>query len=157
MAEILLLIIRWLHAVAAVSWVGGGIFYWVILRPALRAGDPSGQQARLAGPEFGQLVTLAMWTLVITGAILSFDRLSAETATVTYFTVLAIKIAAAGWMFAAVWNRRRGTPAAPASAVSRRRALLGAMGGVNVTVVLGLVVFFISDLLRFLVEQELRD
>ena len=32
----ILLVIRWAHAVAAVAWVGGGIFYLMVLRPALR-------------------------------------------------------------------------------------------------------------------------
>ena len=156
MLDIILLVIRWLHAVAAVSWVGGGLFYWVVLRPVLRKGDASSQLARSAAPEFRQVVDLAMWTLIITGVVMAADRLTAETATVTYVAVLAAKIGIALWMFGVVWTRRRGTPAQSQPAGGRIRTAAAALTSVNTTVVLGLVVFFLSDLLTFIVERELR-
>lgn len=155
MADILLLIIRWLHAIAAVAWVGGAIFYWLILRPALRSGDPSGLITRFAGPEFGQVVSLAVGILIITGAILSFDRLSAETVTAAYVSVLVVKILLAGWMFALVWTRRQDTSVLSPAPSGWLRTAIGSLTNINATLVLGPVVFFLSDLLRFLVEREL--
>lgn len=154
MADVFLLIVRWAHAIAAVAWVGGGIFYWVVLRPALRTEGVPPAVARSAGVEFGGLVALAAWTLVVTGAVLVFARLSEPAADVPYGAVLAAKIALSGWMFLLVSGRRRGarTDGAPRG---RLRAAANALGNVNTTVVLGIVVFGLSDVLRLLFERNL--
>ncbi len=99
MADVFLLIVRWAHAIAAVAWVGGGIFYWVVMRPALRTEGVPPAVARFAGAEFGGLVALAAWTLVVTGAVLVLAPLSELTAGVPYAAVLGVKIALSGWMF----------------------------------------------------------
>ena len=154
MADVLLLVVRWAHAIAAVAWVGGGIFYWVVLRPALRTeGVPLGV-ARVAGAEFGGLVALAAWTLVVTGFVLVFARLSEPAADVPYGAVLALKIALSVWMFLLVSGRRRGArrDGAPRG---RLRTVANALGNVNMTVILGVVVFGLSDILRLLFERNL--
>jgi putative copper export protein len=153
MADVFLLIVGWLHAIAAVAWVGGGIFYWLVLRPAMRAGAVPAQLSRFAAVEFGQLVILAMWTLVVTGAILLFTRLSEPTATLPYGIVLGVKITLSAWMFFLTLNRRG--RAREASDQGRLRSAVNALGHVNMTVVLGIIVFLISGILRMLVENEL--
>ena len=155
MTDIFLLIIRWLHAIAAVAWVGGGIFFWVVVRPALRSGDVPPPLARFAGVEFGRLVVLAMWTLVITGGVLMFAQLSEPTATVPYGAVLAVKIALSAWMFMLTIGRRR--PREPEADRGPVRSAVNALSHVNMTVLLGIAVFLLSDVLRFLVERELVD
>ncbi len=156
MTDGFLLVIRWLHAIAAVAWVGGGIFFWVVLRPALRAGEVSPALARFAGVEFGQLVALAMWTLVVTGGVLFFTRLSEPTATVPYGAVLGVKVALSAWMFVLAVGRRRG-PGPSKAAGGRLRNAVNALGHVNMTVLLGIAVFLLSDVLRLLVERDLVD
>jgi uncharacterized membrane protein len=156
LAETFLLIIRWLHTIAAVAWVGGGIFYWVVVRPALRASDSAGLLARVAGPEFGQLVLLCMWTLVITGVVLAFDRLSEETGTVAYFAMLTIKVALVAWMIFIVRARRHPARLSfPGGTRRGLRAVSYALSHVNTVVALGIIVFVLSDLLRWLVERGL--
>jgi ABC-type sugar transport system permease subunit len=66
MTDAFLLFIRWTHVIAAVAWVGGGIFYWVVLRPALAGDNVQSTVRRAIATEFGQLVSLCMWALVIT-------------------------------------------------------------------------------------------
>ena len=154
MADVFLLIVRWAHAIAAVAWVGGGIFYWVVLRPALRTEGVPPAVARVAGAEFGGLVALAAWTLVVTGFVLVFARLSEPAADVSYGAVLALKIALSVWMFLLVSGRRRGGPA-DGRPRGRLRAAANALGSVNTTVVLGVVVFGLSDVLRLLFERNL--
>ena len=154
MADVFLLLVRWAHAIAAVAWVGGGIFYWVVLRPALRTEGVPPAVARFAGAEFGGLVALAAWTLVVTGFVLVFARLSEPAADVPYGAVLALKIALSVWMFLLVSGRRRGAPA-DGPPRGRLRAAANALGNVNMTVVLGVVVFGLSDVLRLLFERNL--
>ena len=153
MADLFLTVIGWIHAVAAVAWVGGGIFYWVVLRPAVRAGTLPESISRFAAVEFGQLVVLAMWALVITGGVLMFTKLSESTATLSYGIVLAIKVLLSAWMFFLTVNRRgRRTPTGTAG---RLRSAMNVLGHVNMTVVLGIIVFLLSDILRWLVVREL--
>ena len=153
MADAFLLVIRWLHVIAAAAWVGGGIFYWVVVRPALKAGASDSLLSRFAGPEFGQVVNVALWVLVVTGAVLAFDRLSQDAGAVTYFTVLSVKVALVGWMFFIIQARRRRPATSPPQ--GRLGKAVSALGNINMTVVLGIVVFVLSDVLRWLVERDL--
>ena len=120
---------------------------------SIRSGAVSPEVARFAGVEFGQIVLLAMWTLVITGGILMFDRLSQPTATLPYGVVLAIKITLSAWMFFLTAGRRGGAPRD--EGLGRMRSAINSLGHVNMTVVLGIVVFLLSDILAWLVRNEL--
>ncbi len=152
MTEAFLLLIRWIHGIAAVAWVGGGIFFLVVLRPAMNAGGIPPSIRRFMGEEFGQLVALAMWALVITGGILAASLLTKPGATTLYIAVLAIKVALSAWMFFLAINRgRRG--AAEAGGKGKVRSVIAALGHINMTVVLGVIIFFLSDLLRYIFEQ----
>ena len=155
MSEAFLLIIRWLHAIAAVTWVGGGIFYWIVLRPALHTQDSDGFMARVAGPEFGQLVGVAMGALILTGSILAVARLSEQEATGTYALLLGLKILASAWMFGVVLARRR--PRRSPEPQGSSRTAIGFLTSVNSSIIIGLIVFFLSDLLRFLIERNLAQ
>jgi uncharacterized membrane protein len=151
MTDTFMLIVLWVHLVAAVAWVGGGIFFWVVLRPALRTlGVPAGARGFITS-EFGQLVTLCMWALVITGGILAFTRLADPAATATYGWVLAVKVALSAWMFFIAINRTR-RAITQANGHGGFRAVLRALGHVNMTVILGLIVLFLSEVLRYIIE-----
>lgn len=165
-----LLLMRWLHALAAVTWIGGSLFYVLFLRPAQRSPDVSGP---LLGPgtlvQFRSLVDTCMAVLLVTGTILLFDRLTDASTGTPYVVTVSIKIGLALWMFAIArgrWQRRRASPSAegpaptqstspstPQSGLAART--LAFMSGVNITVILGIAVLFLSDLLRFLVEKGL--
>ncbi len=155
MADTALLLVRWAHAIAAVAWVGGGIFYWVALRPAMRSGALPPEAGRIVGVEFSQLVVFAMWTLVLTGAILFFARISEPTATASYGAVIAVKVALSAWMFFLAVGRRGRR--AGGEGRGRARGLINALGHAQMTVVLGIIIFLLSDVLRLLVERGLES
>ena len=97
--EGLLLVIRWVHAVSAVAWVGGGIFYVLVLRPAAVRSPLAADARRSIGEEFRGLVHTVMAVLLITGIILSASRLTGNGLSLYYVVVLGIKIALAFYMF----------------------------------------------------------
>lgn len=105
-----LLLLRLAHALAATFWLGGGVYYLVALRPALRSRPESarefGAEAQRAFGEWARVATLVM---VATGVVLTFDRLSAGRGGLTYAALLALKIvaAAAAFWFAGVRPARR--------------------------------------------------
>ena len=154
-----LLVVRWLHLVTAAVWVGGSIFILLVLRPLARSAPNAPRPLTAAAAmEFRGLVNLCIVVLVATGAVLAFHRLTAGAASTPYAVTLLVKSALTVWMFLAVYFERRR---------SRSRALLPepeeargwlrrATSGYNAVVLLGIVVFGLSDLLKVLFETALK-
>jgi len=162
-SDVFLLVVRWLHLVSAAAWIGGSVFYLIVLRPALRR-SPEGSRLINAATatEFRALVETCVYVLIATGVILSLHRLTPGVVGAPYVIVLGAKIALSVWMFALAWTRRKRTSVAeafreeqatPTSAFGR---ILRAMSGYNTLVILGLAVFLLSDLLKTLYELALK-
>ena len=145
--EAVLLALRWLHAVAAVVWVGGGVVYLVVLRPALRGGGQGGEARLVALREFRGLMDTAMWALLVTGAVLTAGRLTLGVAGAPYVAVLGLKVALALYSFWVVWSLRR----RPSPKGTVGRLALGVEG----VVAAGVVIVLLADILRHLVERAL--
>ena len=163
LSEAFLLIVRWLHLVSAAAWVGGSIFYLIVLRPALRRRPEASRLTSAAvATEFRALVDTCVYVLIATGVILTLHRLTPGVVGVPYVAVLGAKIALSIWMFVLAWSRRRRTSVMeafreeevpPATSIGR---LLRAVSGYNTLIILGLIVFLLSDLLKTLYELALR-
>lgn len=155
------LAVRWLHALAAIAWVGGSIFFLLVFRPALRGTSHESVLSRVAGQEFRNLVDTAIWVLLVTGAILSINRLTSGYATGSYGVVLGIKIALAVWMFYLVWFRQRRSTITPEQEQKKAtpvllRAARATFSATNLILILGIVVVLLADILRELFEQGAR-
>ena len=153
----ILVIIRWGHALAAVAWVGGGAFYLLVLRPAIRRsqGLPPETGAAIRD-EFRGLVTTAIAVLLLTGAILSVARLTGDAASIPYAVVLGVKIALALYMFYVVRIVRRGDYGEQqdgGGGVLRRTARR--LSSPMALLVIGIVVIGLSDVLDALIEDAL--
>ncbi len=160
--DLFLLLIRWLHLVSAAAWIGGSLFYLLVLRPAVgRSAEPSGVLTA-AATEFRALVNASIAILVATGLILAFNRLTDTVVDEPYVGTLAVKSALSVWMILLVHAERRRL---------RARAVIGATGssqdgsalrrigraasGFNMLVALGIAIFLLSDLLKVLYENAL--
>ena len=153
----ILLAIRCGHAVSAVAWVGGGIFYLMVLRPAIRQsqGLPK-DTGRAIGVEFRGLVSTAIAVLLITGVILSASRLTEDVITSPYVVVLVVKIALALYMFYVVrFMRQDSYPEDRTLGDSRWQRLSGRLTGTTAILVTGIVVIGLSDILDGLLENAL--
>ena len=153
----ILLAIRWGHALAAVAWVGGGIFYLMVLRPAIqRAQGLPAATTREIGIEFRSLVSTAIAVLLLTGVILSASRLTEDVVTSPYVAVLVVKIALALYMFYVVrFMRQDSYPEDPELGESRWQRLTGRLTGTTALLVTGIVVIGLSDVLDGLLENAL--
>ena len=153
----ILVIIRWGHAVSAVAWVGGGIFYLMVLRPAIRRsqGLPPETGAAIRD-EFRGLIATAIAVLAVTGVILSVARLTGEGATVPYAIVLGVKIALALFMFYVARIVRRGDygPSDERESGALRGAVRTATSPMALLVI-GVVIIGLSDVLAGLFENAL--
>ena len=142
--EYLLLIIRWSHSIAAVAWIGGAIFYWLVLKPIFKLKKTDISFTNKVSSEFNKLVKLSIWVLVITGGILLTSRLAEEVATFQYV------------MFFLVFSIRVSTSSP--DGLQKNKTGLNFYYQINkplLVMVLGIIIFFLSELLQLIVEQGL--
>ncbi len=151
--DIILLIIRWAHALAAVVWIGGSLFLLLAGRPALRSlrneiGDSSGLVGRALAVEFRPIVATAIAVLIVSGVILTVDRLTSEAAGIAYTAVLIAKIVLAVYAFGIAWllPRRREQWAG---------GIRGALLGPVTLTIIGVIVIGLADVLTWLFERGL--
>ena len=161
--DLFLVVVRWIHVVAAAAWVGGSIFYLFVLRPALRRSPEAGRKINEAtAAEFGTLVDTCIFVILATGVILTFNRLTAGVTGPSYGLVLAAKIALSVWMFILARGRRRRTALLdmyrqnPDPPSGRFRKILSALSSYNTIAILGVIVLLLADLLNTLYEVAIR-
>jgi hypothetical protein len=98
LAEALLVVLRWLHGVAAIVFLGWSLVLWL-------DGPPRGDSSA-AGQRFKEVLELTLVVFLATGAILSFDRLSRGAGGV-YAVLLALKVVfgVVTYQYAFRWRR----------------------------------------------------
>ncbi|MEE9285692.1 MAG: hypothetical protein V3V35_08210 [Dehalococcoidia bacterium] len=122
---------------------------------------------------FRDVVDVAIVALIVTGVVITFDRLSSAPITSTYYTVLGLKIASAIAMF--LLARDLGTRlgrlvrpksrAAPSEATEpsladsprRRTGWSVLFSPSRLILVLGLIAFFLSMVLVHVFESNIAD
>ena len=152
----ILVTIRWGHALAAVAWVGGSVFYALVLRPAWRRSNPGQDASHAVGTEFRGVVTTAIGVLLISGTVLTVSRLTGSGVTTPYVAVLVVKIVLALYMFYTVWLwHRQSKPSSPADAEGWWRRARRSLTSPSAVLVAGVVVFGLADVLDALFERGL--
>jgi uncharacterized membrane protein len=159
----ILVAIRWAHALAAVAWVGGSMFYVLVLGPAWRRTNPGPGAGWAVGAEFRTVVTTAMAVLLVTGTVLTVSRLTGRGVSAAYVVVLVLKIALALYMFYTVWLLRPSTgglgstpqPDGAVEAGGWWRRARRTLTSTNVVLITGIVVFGLADVLDALFERGL--
>ena len=154
----ILVIVRWGHALGAVAWVGGGIFYLLVLRPAFRRSPLGDDPQRAIASEFRGLVNTAIALIIITGIVLSAARLTSGAVSTAYVVVLVMKVALALYMFGMVWFLRRrtspgSTPLSDGWWPRARRELTGT----TALLIAGVIVIGLADVLSALFEARLAQ
>ena len=144
------LIMRAAHILAAAAWVGGSIFYLAVALPALRnGGSPPGVAGQIAAL-FKRVVNICMGVLLLSGAYLTFDRLTTTSLGWPYLVVLVLKITAALTLFVlAIYlgqsNIRR---------LAKRTTRLS-KAAPQLMLALGILVFLLGALLNTLFEATI--
>lgn len=98
LAEALLVVLRWLHAMAAIVFLGWSGVVWL-------DGPPAGESGK-SSKRFKEILELTLLVFLATGAVLSVDRLS-RGAGGLYAGVLALKVlfGVVTYQYAFRWRR----------------------------------------------------
>ena len=143
---------RWVHAVSATTWLGGSVFFAVVLNPVYKMN--SEKIGALMGPInniYKELVDISIVALIVSGLILMFDALTGKPATITWFLIFGLKLVIALWMFFLVWRFRQ----AHYKQLSVNPVLrpISHLFGYNAMIFLGLIVFFLAAVLNELITK----
>lgn len=158
LSDVFLLLIRWIHLVSAATWVGGSLFYLLILKPSVSNHSETGVMANTAA-EFKSLVNTCIVVLIATGLILAFNRLSEGIVNESYVIILGLKSALSVFMIILVHTQRRRTRKIRDYDQESGKILPNRFGqaisGFNSLVMIGIVIFLLSDLLKVIYEKGL--
>lgn len=143
-------IMRSAHVLAAAAWVGGNIMYAAVVVPALRLGGSTPAVSAKIAALFKQLTKVCIGVLLLTGAYLTFDRLTQTTLGLAYLLVLGLKIALAIIMFVLALYMGQ-------SAVRRlaKQSTQLSKAAPQLMLVLGILVFVLGALLNILFEMTI--
>tara|TARA_B100001123_G_scaffold245601_1_gene274513 strand:+ start:11884 stop:12363 length:480 start_codon:yes stop_codon:yes gene_type:complete len=155
--------VQWTHAIAATTWLGGSIFYIFVFKPQQKKFLASGNPLLTAlAEQFRSIIGTCIVILIASGTLLLFDRITDPSTTPTYIAVLATKIGLATWMFTIArrrWKSARNSDAQDRNMVKGNviTKLYGMSTGINLTLILGILIFFLSDILNALFIQGLSE
>ncbi|HEY4033739.1 MAG TPA: hypothetical protein VGL94_07245 [Ktedonobacteraceae bacterium] len=143
-------LVRSIHILAAAVWVGGSFMYLVVVIPSLRNGGPAPGVSSQVAILFKHVVNYCVGILLLTGAYLTFDRLTQTTLGLPYLIVLGLKIVVAISMFVLALylgqsNIRR---------LAKRSTRLS-KAAPQLMLALGILVFILGALLNHLFEMAI--
>lgn len=139
--DLLLVAMRWLHLGAAVVWIGAIWFELFVALPAFEAGPPAAVLARFDAAT-REIVQTALIVFLVSGVILTVERLSRGAAGTAYIAILLVKLALSVAMFQVGFRFRR---ARGPRRVTGLRWLAG----------LGLAILFAATVLKWVYERAL--
>lgn len=148
----LLVVLRFVHVLAAALWVGGGIVV-LAARAAPNLTPLAGVSGAVLGRTVGRLVGTGFAVFVVTGVLLTFNRLAEQSIDAAYVAVLASKALLALAMFRLAIPSRR--PAESRAASSDRRPWWQSRTAVIVG--LGLAIYLLSLILNEMAELSFRS
>lgn len=95
-SEWILLVLRITHSLAAMVWLGGGVYLLLVMRPALREhGELPPAFLAATSAQFREWAEVATIAMVASGVVLMFERLSNNDDGWLYVGLLVVKIIAA--------------------------------------------------------------
>jgi putative copper export protein len=139
--DLLLVLMRWLHALAAIAWIGAILFELLVVQPAWN-GNPPSEVLDSFDAAMREIVQAALIVFLVSGAILTFERLSRGAAGTAYVITLAVKIVLSLAMFQVGFRFRRARGA--------RR-----LRGLKMLSLLGVVIVLLATILKWLYERAL--
>lgn len=162
--DLLRVALRWVHLCAAVVWIGGTLFYLLAIRPSVDTADRAAgwHSIRQAVEErFHEIVQVCIWTFFISGAILTYDRLTSVNPGLDYVAALVVKVLLVVWLVYVSGGLRRSGARKPIATAQRSAPAASSLfqrlrSPVVQVAVIGIVVLLLADALKVIAENALR-
>ena len=156
--DIFLLIVRWVHGISAATWIGGSIFFMIVYKPILSKHNKiSNILYSDTSNSLRILIDTSIFVLIATWIILTFDRLTSSFIQLPYILTLSIKIVLCIWIFLIARWSRKSKKINTSLENNQPKKLNKFISSYNMVIILGLIVFLISDLLKIIVETTLLN
>ena len=156
--DIFLLIVRWIHGISAATWIGGSIFFMIVYKPILSKHNKiSNILYSDTSNSLRILIDTSIFVLIATGIILTFDRLTSSFIQLPYILTLSFKIVLCIWIFLIARWSRKSKKINTSLENNQPKKLNKFISSYNMVIILGLIVFLISDLLKIIVETTLLN
>ena len=163
-SELFHLFVRWTHLVSAAAWVGGNIFWVLVLNPSANSSKSviaQKMQSQIS-TEFRGLVDTCIFVLLATGAIMTFNRLTPGEIGYQYVLVLGLKIILVAGMFYLIRSKRHSNlitfQLKNKSSYKSKLSKLGTLlTGYNLVLIIGLMVYLLSDLMNMIYAASLSN
>ncbi len=153
----LLVATRWLHSMSAAVWVGGGLVYLLVVVPSslrLHRDRGKSREAIWMARQAIRVLGAGIGVFVLTGGILTFQRLAEPQVNLAYSLVLILKVAVSLAAFALVWKKGElfaGMRIGPA-----KRFIPGPFRSkAGLAIIFGSVAYLLAIILQRIVESEL--
>jgi hypothetical protein len=159
--EIFHILVRWAHFISATIWVGGSIFWLLVINPASKKTSSNlSDFANKMSYEFRSLVTTCIFIMIITGVIMTFDRITPGSLGPNYVILLGIKIILVLVMIYLVRTKRKLPEYLTKDdkntiSGSKTFRISRILSSYNLIVLIGLIVYLLSDILKFIYETSL--
>ena len=149
--------IRWAHLISATAWVGGSIFWVLVLNPSMKHSEISFIKKfhSQLSTEFRGLVDTCIFVLLATGAIMTFNRLTPGNIGYPYALILGLKIVFVFGMFYMIRAKRHLNFISKSKLTEHHekpqsKGLTRLLNGYNIVLILGLLVYLLSNLLNLI-------
>ncbi len=162
--DLLRVALRWMHLTAAVVWIGGTLFYVMAIQPSVDTAEKAAGWRRIrqgVEQQFHEIVQVCIWTFFISGAILTYDRLTSVNPGLDYIAALVVKVLLVLWMVYISGGLRRSGARKPIGSANKKPSSAGSVfqrlrSPVLQIAIIGVIVLLLADLLKVLAENALR-
>lgn len=149
-ADILLLIVRWIHISTAVIWVGGCIFYLIAVRPIKYTANRNlNETIPSINKNLTHISDISILSLTSTGTIIMLNALLQQNLTALYISILVIKLFLSVLIFTITINKKRVSKYKVLSDKTSNRIFKPFTNYTFITLT-GMVIIILSDILRSL-------
>ena len=143
-------LVRSIHILAAAVWVGSSFMYLMVVIPVLRNGEAVPRISAQIAVLFKRMVNYCVGILLLSGAYLTFDRLTQTTLGWLYLVVLGLKIVVAISMFVLALYLGQSHVRRLAKRSTRHSKIAP-----HLMLVLGILVFILGAFLNHLFEMAI--
>lgn len=144
--NLIVIFIKWLHSVAAMSWVGGSIFFALIIRPVQsNMKEEYSIVFRNIAIVYRDLVDISVIGLILSGIFLMFTKLS-ENINNEWIIIFSIKLFISIIMFYLIWRFRQ----EDFSYNSQAKGVYGKLSfllGYNAIIFFGVIIFLLTSIM----------